>query len=156
MTAFTGVEVDDAILAALAADAPKVRVIEDRAAFERDPTQRVVIQGPFPYAVWRSAVGDDANMRLSGQKSRLSVPFWLTYVGENHRQAKLAGAHLRFALKDRRIAVPGHQTGLVSLQESQRIWRDDEAVNPLGKPLFYGVDSYAVSISITEFRGAPA
>jgi hypothetical protein len=154
---FTGNEVDDAVIALWAAElATKVRLVEDRAAFERDPTNRVVIQGPFPYAVLRSAVGDDDNRRLSGQKTRLSVPLWFTYVAETHRQAKWAGAQIRFVLKDRRIAVPGHKTGLMSLQESQRIWRDDEAVNPLGKPLFYGVDSYAVSISITEFKGATA
>jgi hypothetical protein len=157
VTAFTGNEVDDAILGVLGTElGTLVPVREDRASFERTPDERVVIQGPFPYAVWRSAVGDDDKPRLSGHKGVLSVPFWLTYVGETHRQAKWAGAKLRFALNHRRIAVPGHKTGTVRLQESARIWRDDEAVNPLGKSLFYGVDSYAVTISITEFKGATA
>jgi hypothetical protein len=153
---FSGNEVDDVVIGLLNAEVPLVPLREDRASFERTADEKVVIQGPFPYVVWRSAVGDDDNRRLSGQKTRLSVPLWFTYVAETHRQAKWAGAQIRFVLKDRRIAVPGHKSGLVSLQESQRIWRDDEAVNPLGKSLFYGVDSYAVSISITEFRGATA
>jgi hypothetical protein len=152
VTVYTGLEVDHAILGMLATDAPKVPIHEDIAPTKRTADNKVVFFGPFPYAVWRSAVGDDDNRRLSGHKTRLSVPFWLTYVGETQEQAKRAGAYLRFQLKDRRVPVPGFKAGLVSLQESQRIWRDDESVNPLGSPLFYGVDGYAVSITISEFR----
>lgn len=145
-----------AILDTLAIDAPKVPVRKDIAPTEREPGNKVVKFGPFPYAVWRTSVGDDDNRRLSGHKTRLSVPFWLTYVGETQEQAEAAGEHLRFALKDRRIPIVGHKAGLVSLQESQRIWRDDESVNPLGEALFYGVDGYAVSIGITQFMRSTA
>lgn len=108
-----------------------------------------VVTYPMPYAVYYSSVGDDDNRRLSGRKGRRSVFFTLTYVGLDRNQTKWAGELLRDTLQGRRIHVPGHKTWLCELLESQRIRRDDEAVRPDGSPVFYGVDNYALSITLT-------
>lgn len=113
------------------------------------PTDGQVVDYPLPYAVYYSSIGDDDNRRLSGRKGRRSVFFSLTYVGIDRNQTKWAGELIRVSLQGQRIAVPGHKTWLCDLLESQRIRRDDEAVRPDGRALFYGVDNYALSITQT-------
>lgn len=105
-----------------------------------------VVSYPLPYAVFHSSIGDDDNRRLGGRKTRRSVFFTVTYVGRNRDQTKWAGEKIRAALHGKRLVVAGHRMGLVDLQESQRIRRDDDAVRPYGSPLFYGVDNYAVPV----------
>lgn len=109
-----------------------------------------VITYQLPYAVYYSSIGDDDNARLSGRRGRRSVFFQVTYVGIDRNQAKAAGEKIRAVLQDQRIPVPGHKTYLCRLEESQRIRRDDDAIRPDGKPLFYGVDQYAISITLTH------
>ena len=69
-------------------------------------------------------------------------------VGIDRNQAKWAGEKIRAALGDQPIPVEGHRTWLCQLQESQRVRRDDEAVRSDGSPLFYGVDNYALPITL--------
>jgi hypothetical protein len=112
-----------------------------------------LVRYPTPYAVYYSSVGDDPadadeNMRLIGRRGRRSVFFAITYVGEDRNQTKWAGERIRNALSGRRLAIPGHRSWLVSVEESQRVRRDDDAIRPDGSPLFYGVDEYAVSITL--------
>lgn len=109
-----------------------------------------VVTYDLPYAVYYSSIGDDDNRRLSGRRGRRSVFFTVTYVGQDRNQAKWAGEKIRALLQDKRIAVPGHKTWLCGLEESQRIRRDDDAIRPDGSPLFYGVDNYALSITLTH------
>lgn len=115
-------------------------------------TDDKVVRHELPYAVYYSSLGDDpptdANERLTGQRGRRSVFFSITYVGGDNRQTKWAGQKLRDAIAGKRLTVPTHRVWLVSVEESQRIRRDDEAVRPDGTPLFYGVDNYAVSITL--------
>jgi hypothetical protein len=148
--------VDLAVLGVLRTEIPEFPFFQGAAPSERDPLTGKVITtvDESPFAVYRSAVGDDDNPRLAGRKLRRSVPFWLTYIGEEEEQAKLAGETIRKVIQGRRIAVEGHRSWLIDLQESQRIWRDDEAVNPGGMPLYYGVDAYAMSITLsgTDFQ----
>lgn len=119
---------------------------------ERDPDNRWIIDVPVPYAVYYGSVGDDDNRRLAGRKTRRSVFWEITYVGLTMEQTLWAGEQIRFALQGRRITVAGHKTWLADLQESQRVRRDDESTRPDGRPLFFGRDTYAASMTLTEFR----
>lgn len=126
-------------------------VFDGRASF---PTDTKVVSHKLPYAVYFSSLGDDPpteeNERLAGQRGRRSIFFAITYVGADNRQTKWAGQLIRDAIAGKRLVVPGHRVWLVSVEESQRIRRDDEAVRPDGAPLFYGVDNYAVSITLNH------
>lgn len=115
-----------------------------------EPGKPMVITYTLPYAVYYSNVGDDHARRLSGFPSRRSVFISLTYVGLTAEQAKAAGERLRDAMQESRLEVPGHNVFLTDVQESQRIRRDDDAIRPDGRPLFYGVDNYAVSVTRTK------
>lgn len=136
--------VDDVVLAALAATGVD---IHDGLVHADNSTNTVTYE--LPYAVYYSSVGDDDNPRLSGRKGRRSVFFSVAYVGLDRNQTKWAGEKIRAALQGKRFVVPGYRTWLCDLQESQRVRRDDDAIRPDGSPLFYGVDNYAVSITIS-------
>jgi hypothetical protein len=144
--------VDDALLAALRAiDADDLKVYDGYLGpVERDPLVPTKIEYPLPYVVFYSNIGDDHSPRLDGRSSRRSVFFQITYVGEDRRQAKWAGEKVRQRLEGQRIEVPGHRTYLVDLQLSERVRRDDNAISATGKPLFYGVDEYALSVTRTH------
>ena len=114
----------------------------------------VVIELDTPFAVYGSSVGTDSNPRLSGDHARRSKLFTFMYVGDTREQAIATGEDLAAAFRRRRLVVEGHKTWLVTLQESQRVWRDNEAVRRNGDPLFYGVDIYAVGATLTRSRGA--
>lgn len=109
-----------------------------------------IVDYALPYAVYYSNIGDDDKPRLTGRRSRRSVFFSITYVGIDRNQAKACGERIRESLQDKVIAVPGHNTWLCQLEESQRIRRDDEAVRPDGSPLYYGVDNYALPITLVH------
>lgn len=115
----------------------------------KDAEGRSIVTYALPYVVYTAAVGDDDNRRLSGREQRRSVPFYLTYVGSDRNQTKWLGEKLRAAVKRTRPVVPGFRAWPIELEESQRIWRDDEAATPDGSPIYYGVDGYAVSITPT-------
>lgn len=113
------------------------------------PPQKVVFA--VPYLVYRSNIGLDQQRRLAGRRTRRSVFFELVYVGGSRDQAKWIGEVARFQLERTRLDLPepyNSRSGLIEVEDggSQRIWRDDDAVQPDGKPLYYGVDQYAVPI----------
>jgi len=138
--------VDDAILAAVRAAG--VTVFEGHPQMTKDGNK---VTYPVPYAVFYSNVGDDDNPRLSGRKGRRSVFCSFIYVGGDPRQAKWAGERIRNALQGKRLTVVGHpQRWLCDLEESQRVRRDDDAIQPDGSPLFYGVDNFALSIALSH------
>lgn len=144
--------VDDVILARLAAAGVDVH---DGEMEPDEDVARKVIPYDLPYAVYYSSVGDDDRPRLTGRRARRSVFFSITFVGGDRNQAKACGERIRASLQDRKIEVPGHQTWLCQLADpgggaSQRIRRDDEVVRPDGSPLFFGVDSYALPITLTH------
>lgn len=140
--------VDDAILADLRARGLNIHdgymQVENK-----DAEGRWIVSYPMPYAVYSSSLGDDDNRRLSGRQQRRSVAFYITYVGLDRTQAKWLGEKIRAALKGRRLDLAGYRTWPMEIDESQRIWRDDEAARPDGSPIYYGVDHYAVSITPT-------
>jgi hypothetical protein len=139
--------VDNAVLAAMRTALGTTKVHDGLTAVRSEPGRPLVITYELPYAVFYSNVGDDHSPRLDGRTSRRSVFFSVNYVGLTRDQAKWAGEKIRDALEGRRLVVPGHRVWLVDIQESQRVRRDDDAIRPDGKPLFYGVDNYAVSIT---------
>lgn len=108
---------------------------------------------PVPYLVYASSIGDDDHgHRLSGDYGLRSVFFSIMYVGEDRNQAKWAGEKVRTALRRQRVTGAGiRSSGLIHLEESQRVRRDDDAIRPDGTPLFYGVDNYAVVVTPEEF-----
>lgn len=109
-----------------------------------------IVTYDLPYAVYTSSIGDDDRPRLTGRRARRSVFFSILYVGIDRNQAKACGERIRDSLQDKVIAVPGHRVWLCQLQESQRIRRDDEAVRSDGSPLYYGVDNYALPITLVH------
>ena len=140
--------VDDVILARLRAAGLDIHDSEmNPDDTDGDPK---VITYSLPYAVYFSNVGDDDRPRLSGRRARRSVFFSLTFVGIDRAQTKWLGEKIRASLQDKPIAVSGHKTWLCQLQESQRIRRDDEVTRPDGNPLFYGVDNYALPITLVH------
>lgn len=155
-------EVDRAIIAAVAAQG--VDMHEGDVPTEQDamnPDVRVITVG-FPYAVLFSNFGDDNAPRLSGRSSQRSVFFQVTYVGLSMDQAKWVGRRQRAALGDKRLTVyrddpatgeqttATYRTGLISVDESQRVRADHEATDPEGQPVFFGVDTYSMNVSLTH------
>lgn len=121
---------------------------------DADNTTNVVTY-PVPYLVYESSVGDDehkSTARMSGPGDKRSVFFSLAYVGETGNQAKWAGELARAALRRQRVTGTGiRASGLIRLEESQRVRRDDDAIRPDGTPLYRGVDLYSVVVTPEEF-----
>jgi hypothetical protein len=115
-------------------------------------TERKVIEYEVPFAYYTSAVGEDdpESARLSGRRTRLSVPFYIGYVGTTLEQTKWAGERLRLKLVRTRPVIEGFRTWPITLEVSQRVRRDDNVMRPNGSPLYYGIDEYAVSILLTQ------
>ena len=111
---------------------------------------RSIVAYPLPYAVYYASIGDDDKPRLTGRRARRSVFFSIVYIGADRNQAKALGEKIRTSLQDKSIPVTGHNVWLCQLQESQRVRRDDEVVRPDGSPLFYGVDNYALPITLVH------
>lgn len=140
--------VDEAVLARLARD-PNLKVHDGLVVVRKDPARPVIYDYPLPYINFMSSVGDDDNRRLAGRRTRRSVFFALTYVGIDRQQTKAAGERARALLERWVPIIEGHVAWPCKLEESQRVRRDDDAVRPDGSPLFYGVDNYSVSITMT-------
>lgn len=138
--------VDDVVLALL--EAGGVDIHDSDLELPPEGVTRKVIPYPLPYAVYYSSIGTDDRRRKSGRSARRSVFLSITYIGADRNQAKWCGEKIRALLVDQPIAVPGHNTWLCQLQESQRVRRDDEVMRPDGSPLFYGVDSYDIAITL--------
>lgn len=138
--------VDDVVLGLL--EAGGVDIHDGDLELPPEGVTRKVVPYELPYAVYYSSIGSDDRRRKSGRSARRSVFFSITYIGEDRAQAKWLGEKIRGLLADRPIAVPGHRTWLCQLQESQRVRRDDEVMRPEGDPLFYGVDSYDIAVTL--------
>lgn len=138
--------VDDVVLARLEAAGIDIHYGE----FELPPegVERKEVPYETPYAVYYSSVGDDDRRRYSGQNARRSVFFAIHYIGETPEQAKWLGEKIAGLLRDRQIDVPGHKAWRCLGGTSVRIRRDDEVVRPDGSPLFYGVDDYAIAVTL--------
>lgn len=108
----------------------------------------VVVQYPLPYAVYYSNIGAPNARRLTGRDLGRTVFWSFNYVGSSRNQAKWVGERLRQALEGVRLTVPGHKVGLIEVQLSQRVRRDDDAIHADGSPLFYGIDDYALPIRL--------
>lgn len=114
------------------------------------------VEYPVPYATYTSSIGDYHAERLDGRPGILSVFFSVTYVGTTREQAKGLGEKFRAVLVRKRVNGTGiTRSGLIHLEESQRVRRDDDAIRLDGTPLFYGVDNYAVSVTLNS-EGVPA
>jgi len=131
---------DDALLALLRTD-PVLNVHDGYV--DTDESQKV-ISVPLPYAVFFSGLGDDIDERLGGRVGGSAIPFQTTYVGGTREQARWAGQKARDAISRKRVTVGGRESGLIRLDASQKIVREDTYTRPGGGPLFYGVDQWEV------------
>lgn len=131
---------DVELLALLAGD-PALRVHDG--SVDADETTKV-ISVPLPYVVFFSADDDESDERFSGNVAAGEVQFQVNYVGDSREQAKRAGKRARACLSRKRITVNGKRSGLIHLDDSMIVRRDDVFTRPGGGPLFYGVDLYSV------------
>jgi hypothetical protein len=140
--------VDDALLALLEATGIDVNDV-----FVDADNSGNTVEYPLPYLIYTSSIGSDTHApRLSGDYGLRSVFFSIMYVGEDRNQAKWAGEKVRAALRRARLSGTGiRKSGLIHLDESQRVRRDDDAIREDGTPLFYGVDLYSVTVTPEEF-----
>lgn len=114
------------------------------------------VEYSLPYLTFMSSIGDYHAPRLDARPGILSVYFTVTYVGGTAEQARGLGEKARQALVRKRVAGAGvTRSGLIHLEESQRVRRQDDAVRLEGTPLFYGVDNYAVPVTLNS-EGVPA
>ena len=114
-----------------------------------------VVEYPTPFLFYAASIGDNHNPRLSGQYGRLSKFFTVGYIGLTPEQAMLAGQKARAALCGKRVSGAGiGRSWLIGIDESQRVRRDDDAINPDGRPLFAGFDLYSVSVTL-DSTGVP-
>ncbi len=140
--------VDDAVMAKLTAAGLTVHD-----SFVPTDNTGTTVPQPLPFVVYYGALGIEAVPRLTGRHVQRTVGFMVTYVGIDRRQAKWAGEKARDALVGRRLTLTGRKSGLVTLLTSPWVWRDDDYLQPDGRPVFYGRDTYEVQITnlpITE------
>lgn len=134
--------VDTTVLAALRAVLTNVhdgKVPVD----DSDPN---IVTAALPYVVFYSNIGMPEELRrMSGRNARDDVDFQVTYVGGTRDQAKWAGERARGALRNLRLHPNGPRVRVV---ESQRVLKDNDAHQPNGGALFYGVDQYAARSTI--------
>jgi hypothetical protein len=133
--------VDDAVMARLTAVGLDVM---DGYVPTKDDGKTV--EYPLPFVVYYGAPGVPSTMRLTGRRQQNNVGFMVTCVGIDRNQTKWAQEKARGALDGRRLVVPGHKAGLITLLTSPWVWRDDDMIRPDGKPLFYSRDTYEVPV----------
>lgn len=158
-------EVDAAIIAAVEAEGlplydanvPTDQENDTHATGDTDEPRIVTVE--LPYAVLFSNFGDDNAPRLGGRTSQRSKFFQINSVGGTPEQAQWAAARVRQALKDRRLVVfvpdPAtlaptdvpYRMGRISVDESQRMRRDDNTATPDGNPVFFLTDIFSVRVS---------
>lgn len=114
------------------------------------PGQAVVVDIPLPYANFMSSFGDDDEPRLSGRNHQREKFFRLFHVGETREQVIAAIEMTRSRLEGHRLVVAGIRMGLIKVDTSPLIFRDDGAVRPDGRPVFVGIDNYTVRSAIAR------
>jgi len=114
-----------------------------------------IVTYPLPFVVYYGALGVPSKPRLTGRRQQTVVGFMVTYVGIDRNQAKWEGEKARAVLEGRRLVIPGHKSGLVTLLTSPWVWRDDDMIRPDGKPIFYGRDTYEVPVFNTYTPEGP-
>lgn len=113
-----------------------------------EPGTPVVVDIDLPYANFMSSFGDDDEPRLNGRNHQREKFFRLFHVGLSREQVVGAIGMTRSRLEGKRPVVEGLQMGLIIVDSSPLIFRDDGAVRPDGRPLFSGIDNYTVRYSI--------
>lgn len=141
---------DDQILAMLDASPVLVFVPEGSPAVpnavydgyvDADETAKI-ISVSLPYVVFYSTPGYDRDERAGGQVGGRVLEFTITGVGMNRDQAKRVLDNARDMLSRKRL-----NTNLIIRQpDNQPVRREDTYTRPGGRPLFYGIDKYAVAI----------
>lgn len=120
-----------------------------------NPLEPVIVTKKLPYAVFYGGPGTPVRRRASGEYSKRSEFFGFRSVGITREQAEWVLEELQDALLYTRLVLSsGRGVELVSVEQSNRIFRDDEAVQPNGGPIFYGEDYYSVRVMLNKRRGA--
>lgn len=107
----------------------------------------MTVSARLPYLVFYAmtdapAVGDS----LAGTSAAYLTEFQLTGVGDSREQAKFLLEKAKAALDRKRLTFPSGPRFVRRTDDNQWVRRDDTWTRPGGKPLFFGVDRYAVAI----------
>lgn len=103
----------------------------------------------MPYVNFMSSFGDDDQPRLSGRNGQREKFFRLFHVGISREQVIGAIDMTRGRLEGHRLTLSDSpRVGIIQVDSSPLIFRDDGAVRADGKPLFSGIDNYTVRFSI--------
>lgn len=137
---------DDAtVLTLLRALNPSLRV-HDGDVPDSDPSTKV-ISAALPYVVFYAMTDvPEPGDSLAGTSGAYLTEFQLTGVGDSREQAKLALERAKAALDRKRVTFPSGSRFVRRTDDNQWVRRDDTWTRPGGKPLFFGVDRYAVTI----------
>lgn len=103
-----------------------------------------VVSVALPYVVYIPESPIDGPALYDGSTTARDMEFDVMYVGADRNQAKAAGE--RAESRIRRLS-PGVRFGIVRKVDASGVRRDPTYTRPGGKPLFYGVDRYAVTVS---------
>lgn len=97
----------------------------------------------FPYRVVAFGVGFDAGSKLEGSSDEHSFWFYVTSVAESDEGVAITADVSRFALADKRPAVPGYSSTRIKRTTSTPIQVDDTVTSTVTNrhPMF-AVDTY--------------
>ncbi len=129
---------DDAVLAMLEAGG-SLNVHDGEAPADMDGK---VITAVLPYVVYTSGTPVDGAGLYDGNTTAREMAFDVMYVGADRNQAKAAGERAEARI---RRQSPGPGFGIVRKTDGLTVRRDTTYTAPGGRPLFYGVDRYAVT-----------
>lgn len=111
----------------------------------------VVIDIPLPYASFMSSFGDDSEPRVNGRNAQREKFFRLYVVGATREQTVAAVCQLRAVLEGHRLVVDeddARRVGIIKVDSSPIIFRDDGVVRTDGSPIFSALDNYTVRFPI--------
>jgi hypothetical protein len=96
-----------------------------------------------------SSFGDDSEPRVNGRNAQREKFFRLYVAGISREQVVGALCQLRAFLEGHRLVLgDGRRPGIINVDSSPIIFRDDGAVRPDGRPIFAGLDNYTVRFPI--------
>lgn len=136
---------DDAVVLATLDAVPNLNVYDGHVT-DSDPST-MIVTAALPYVVLYR-FGDDAEPgdSLAGTSGAHLSRFQVTAVGETAEQARWAAEKARTVLDRVRLTFPSGSRFVRHDGTSLAVVRDDTWTRPGGKPLFSGVDRYAVLI----------
>jgi hypothetical protein len=139
-------DADDKVILTVLRNLENPLTVHDGDVPDSNPDTRVV-SADLPYIVAYFLMDDPApGDSLGGTSGAYLSGFQLTGVGETREQAKRALERAKAALDRKHVTFPAGKRFVRRTDDNQHVRRDDTWTRPGGKPLFFGVDRYAVLI----------